>query len=140
MRVLALLTVICTLISCNETLLKKPENLIPKDKMVQILQDLAIVNAAKTTNVQVLRENDVEPMDYIFNKYDIDSLQLVESDRYYASLPVEYEEIYKEIEANLERDGKSLEEQKKINDSLRVAKEKLKREKAKAEKATDTLS
>ncbi|CAM3382271.1 DUF4296 domain-containing protein [Zobellia roscoffensis] len=139
MRVLALLTVICTLISCNETLLKKPENLIPKDKMVQILQDLAIVNAAKTTNVQVLRENDVEPMDYIFNKYDIDSLQLVESDRYYASLPVEYEEIYKEIEANLEREGKALEEQKKINDSLRVAKEKLKREKAKAEKATDTL-
>ncbi len=139
MRVLALLTVVCTLISCNETLLKKPENLIPKDKMVQILQDLAIVNAAKTTNVQVLRENDVEPMDYIFNKYDIDSLQLVESDRYYASLPVEYEEIYKEIEANLEREGKALEEQKKINDSLRVAKEKLKREKAKAEKATDTL-
>ncbi|WP_276168210.1 DUF4296 domain-containing protein [Zobellia alginiliquefaciens] len=119
--------------------MKKPENLIPKDKMVQILQDLAIVNAAKTTNVQVLRENDVEPMDYIFNKYDIDSLQLVESDRYYASLPVEYEEIYKEIEANLEREGKALEEQKKINDSLRVAKEKLKREKAKAEKATDTL-
>ncbi len=117
----------------------KPENLIPKEQMVAILQDLAIVNAAKTTNVQVLRDNDIEPMDYIFEKYNIDSLQLVESDRYYASLPVEYEKIYKEVEANLESVAKVLEEQKKVNDSLRVAKENLKREKEKAEKATDTL-
>ncbi|MBU2947854.1 DUF4296 domain-containing protein [Zobellia uliginosa] len=139
MRVLVIVLVIFGFASCNEQLLEKPENLIPKEKMVDILQDLAIVNAAKTTNIQVLRDNDIEPMEYIFNKYNIDSLQLVESDRYYASLPVEYEKIYKEVEANLEREGKALEEQKKINDSLRVAKEKLKRQEAKAKKATDTL-
>ncbi|CAZ95361.1 Conserved hypothetical protein [Zobellia galactanivorans] len=127
------------LVSCNETLLEKPENLIPQEKMVEILQDLAIVNAAKTTNLEVLRENGIEPMDYIFKKYDIDSLQFVESDRYYASLPVEYEKIYKKVETNLEKKSKELEEQKKLNDSIRVAKEKLEREKAKAKKAKDTL-
>ncbi|CAM4234918.1 DUF4296 domain-containing protein [Zobellia nedashkovskayae] len=139
MRVLVIVLIFFSFTSCNETLLEKPKNIIPKEKMVEILQDLAIVNAAKTTNLQVLRDNGVEPMDYIFNKYSIDSLQLVESDRYYASLPVEYEKIYKEVEANLERDAKALEDQKKINDSLRVAKEKIKREKEKAEKAIDTL-
>ncbi|MUH34253.1 DUF4296 domain-containing protein [Zobellia amurskyensis] len=139
MRVIAIVSLFFMFISCNEKLLDKPENLIPKEQMVAILQDLAIVNAAKTTNVQVLRDNDIEPMDYIFEKYNIDSLQLVESDRYYASLPVEYEKIYKEVEANLESGAKVLEEQKKVNDSLRVAKESLKREKEKAEKATDTL-
>lgn len=139
MRVLAIVLIFFSFIACNEKLLEEPKNLIPKERMVEILQDLAIVNAAKTTNLQVLRDNGVEPMGYIFNKYSIDSLQLVESDRYYASLPVEYEKIYKEVEANLERDAKALENQKKINDSLRVAKEKIKREKEKAEKATDTL-
>ncbi|MBT9188207.1 DUF4296 domain-containing protein [Zobellia russellii] len=138
MKKLAAVLVFFTIISCNEQLLEKPENLIPREQMVAILQDLAVVNAAKTTNMQVLRDNDVEPMDYIFEKYNIDSLQLVESDRYYASLPVEYEKIYKEVEANLESEAKVLEEQKKVNDSLRVAKEKLERKKAKA-KANDTL-
>ncbi|MDO6818411.1 DUF4296 domain-containing protein [Zobellia sp. 1_MG-2023] len=138
MKKLAAVLVFFMIISCNEQLLEKPENLIPREQMVAILQDLAVVNAAKTTNMQVLRDNDVEPMDYIFEKYNIDSLQLVESDRYYASLPVEYEKIYKEVEANLESEAKVLEEQKKVNDSLRVAKEKLEREKAKA-KANDTL-
>ncbi|CAM4112420.1 DUF4296 domain-containing protein [Zobellia nedashkovskayae] len=139
MRILAIVLIFFSFTACNETLLEEPKNLIPKERMVEILQDLAIVNAAKTTNLQVLRDNGLEPMDYIFNKYSIDSLQLVESDRYYASLPVEYEKIYKEVEANLERDAKALEDQKKINDSLRVAKEKIKREKEKPEKATDTL-
>ncbi|SIS41087.1 protein of unknown function [Zobellia uliginosa] len=139
MRFLAIALMFLVLVSCNETLLEKPENLIPQEKMVEILQDLAIVNAAKTTNLEVLRENGIEPMDYIFQKYDIDSLQFVESDRYYASLPVEYEEIYKKVETNLEKKSKELEEQKKLNDSIRVAKEKLEREKAKAKKAKDTL-
>ncbi|MGS0525333.1 DUF4296 domain-containing protein [Zobellia nedashkovskayae] len=110
MRVLAIVLIFFSFIACNEKLLEEPKNLIPKERMVEILQDLAIVNAAKTTNLQVLRDNGVEPMDYIFNKYSIDSLQLVESDRYYASLPVEYEKIYKEVEANLERDAKALED------------------------------
>ncbi|MDO6515765.1 DUF4296 domain-containing protein [Zobellia uliginosa] len=139
MRFLAIALMFLVLVSCNETLLEKPENLIPQEKMVEILQDLAIVNAAKTTNLEVLRENGIEPMDYIFKKYDIDSLQFVESDRYYASLPVEYEKIYKKVETNLEKKSKELEEQKKLNDSIRVAKEKLEREKAKAKKAKDTL-
>ncbi|MBU3028160.1 DUF4296 domain-containing protein [Zobellia galactanivorans] len=139
MRFLTIALMFLVLVSCNETLLEKPENLIPQEKMVEILQDLAIVNAAKTTNLEVLRENGIEPMDYIFKKYDIDSLQFVESDRYYASLPVEYEKIYKKVETNLEKKSKELEEQKKLNDSIRVAKEKLEREKAKAKKAKDTL-
>lgn len=106
-------------VACNEKLMEKPDDLIPENKMVEVLKDLAIVNAAKTTNVAVLQENDIEPMNYIFEKHGIDSIQLVESDRYYASLPVKYEQIYKKVEAELERETKALEEEKKVNDSLR---------------------
>lgn len=107
------------LLSCNENLIEKPDNLIPKEKMVEVLKDLAIVNAAKSTNVAVLQDNGIEPMAYIFEKHGIDSVQFVESDRYYASIPPEYEKIYKEVEAKLEKQTQALEVAKKVNDSLR---------------------
>lgn len=110
---------IISLLSCNDNLLEKPDNLIPSDKMVEVLTDLAIVNAAKSTNVAVLHENDIEPMAYIFEKHGIDSLQFVQSDRYYASLPVAYEKIYKKVESKLEKETKGMEKAKEINDSLR---------------------
>ena len=119
MKLYFLPLLLLSLFSCNEKLLEEPEDLIPEDKMVEILTDLAIVNAAKSTNVAVLQDQGIEPMDYIFEKYDIDSLQFVESDRYYASLPPEYEDIYKRVESRLEEQAKTLEQAKRVSDSLR---------------------
>ena len=42
--------------------MERPENLIAKEKMVDILRDLAILNAGRTTNVAILHKNDLEPM------------------------------------------------------------------------------
>lgn len=98
----------------------RPENLIPKEKMVLILNDLAVVNAAKVTNAQVLRKHNIEPTTYIFTKYGIDSLQFVESDRYYASIPEEHEEIYIAVEAKLEAEKDRMAEAKKVKDSLKA--------------------
>jgi hypothetical protein len=107
-------------VSCTEKLIEKPNNLIPRDKMVVILKDMAILNAARTTNTLVLRENGIEPTQHLFEKYDIDSTIFVESDRYYASLPLEYVSIYEEIEASLTKQKEVMDEAKKINDSLKV--------------------
>lgn len=108
--------------SCAEKLLEKPNNLIPKDKMVDILNDLAILNAAKSTNVAILRNHDIEPMEYIFTKYEIDSVQFVESDRYYASIPEEHEKIYIAVEAKLEQEEERLSFAKKERDSIKRVK------------------
>lgn len=126
------------LTSCSEKLLEKPDNLISKDKMVEVLKDLAIVNAAKSTNVTVLRDNNIEPMAYIFEKHGIDSVQFVESDKYYASLPVEYERIYKEVEAKLEKEHVVLQSAKKVKDSLRLMKQE--KERLERQKASDSLA
>lgn len=107
------------LASCDEKLIEKPENLIAKDKMILILSDMAIVNSAKTTNVSALRENNFEPTQFIFAKYGIDSLQFVESDRYYASKTNEYLEIFTAVESKLEKQKIELEDAKKLSDSLR---------------------
>ncbi len=122
MKQLFLLTIALLLVSsCAEELIKKPDNLIPEDKMVLIIREMAIVNAAKATNLSKLRENGVEPTDFIFKKFEIDSAQFVDSDRYYASKPLRYENMYKKVESNLEDQRLKLEAEKRVRDSLRVA-------------------
>jgi uncharacterized protein (UPF0297 family) len=87
--------------------------------MVAILNDLAILNAARTTSVGKLEDNGIESMRFVFNKHGIDSTQFVLSDRYYASRPIEYESIYSKVEAMLEDQNKRIKEIKQLNDSLR---------------------
>jgi len=106
--------------SCAEKLLDKPKNLIEKDKMILILNDLAIVNAAKVTNAQILSNHKIDPTAYIFEKHNIDSIQFVESDRYYASIPEIHEEIYTAVEAKLEVEKTRLEDVRKRKDSLKT--------------------
>ncbi|ASV30523.1 DUF4296 domain-containing protein [Maribacter cobaltidurans] len=105
--------------SCGEKLIEEPENLIPKDKMILVLRDMALINAAKGANLGILKDNAIEPTNYVFEKYKIDSAQFVESDRYYASLPLEYEAIYTEVETILEQKRIQLEQEKKVADSLK---------------------
>lgn len=121
MKKLFLFIFLIVVFSCAEKLLDKPKNLIEKDKMILILNDLAIVNAAKVTNVQILINHEINPTEYIFEKYSIDSLQFVESDRYYASIPEEHEEIYLAVEANLEAEKTRFDNIKKRKDSLKAA-------------------
>jgi hypothetical protein len=116
--------------------MEQPENLIPKEKMVEILRDLAVLNAAKTTNVGILQKNKVEPMPYLYAKYGIDSTQFSDSDRYYASLPEEYADIYEKVETRLEVEKEEIEERKRVKDSLEVKEREFKRE---ATGTTDSL-
>ncbi len=106
--------------ACNEKVIEKPENLISKDQMALILYDLAIINAAKTTNPQYLINRNFESMPFIYRKYGIDSVQFVRSDIYYASIPDEYESIYKVVEARLELEKNEVDQRKtRISDSIR---------------------
>jgi hypothetical protein len=114
------------LFSCNEKVVEKPENLIPEDKMAAILYDISLLNAGKIINESILNEYDIKPMGYIYTKHDIDSVQFVKSDTYYASMPTEYEAIYTKVKDRLEKDEKFLEdERQRKQDSLVEAKEKL---------------
>lgn len=115
------------MVSCGEKLMEKPEKLITKEDMVNILSDLAIMNAAKSTDITILRDYDIDPTEYVFTKHGIDSVQFVESDRYYASIPSEYEAIYVSVELKLEKGRKIFEDAKKVSDSIKTAELKLKK-------------
>ncbi len=119
--------VVVWFLSCGEQVLQPPERLIPKDTMVAMLTELTVINAAKTTNVAILRKNEIEPMTYLFEKYKVDSLQFVVSDRYYASLPMEYEDIHLQVQQRIEEQAAEIIMVKKVNDSLKLAKSKNKK-------------
>lgn len=106
--------------SCNEEVIEKPENLIPKEQMTEIYYDLAIIAAAKKINPIHLEKYEFETMHYIYKKYGIDSIQFVKSDIYYASIPMEYEAMYKTIEERLEEEKSVFDASKeRQSDSLR---------------------
>lgn len=125
MRILFFLVFYSMLLSCTEKIIEKPEDLISKDKMVNIVYDLAIMTAAKNISPAVLEDYHIETMNYLFTKYKIDSVQFVRSDLYYASIPTEYLAIYKKVDSRLEKEQKKLEvARKRINDSTKQVMEK----------------
>ncbi|WP_339650762.1 DUF4296 domain-containing protein [uncultured Maribacter sp.] len=136
---LSFILVMLLLFSCAEELIQKPENLIPQDKMVLIFKEMAIVNAAKGTNIGKLKDNGIEPTTYIFEKFEIDSAQFVDSDRYYASKPQLYETIYKDVETQLENQRILLEAMKKEKDSLDLVKKRSSKDLKITDKVSDTL-
>lgn len=124
MRKIFLLITFVSLFSCGEEVIDKPVNLISKEKMIDILYDMAIINSAKTNAPQVMEDRNFNPMQFIYNKYEIDSVQFVSSDLYYASKPLEYEDIYKKIEDRIKKEKEGFEKQKEEKkDSLNQEKE-----------------
>ena len=106
--------------ACVEKVIEAPDDLIPKDKMIEMLYDLSLINAAKGTNPKMLEENNLEPTKFLFEKYGVDSTQFVKSDIYYASIPVEYQAIYITVADRLEKNKKDIEEERKLkSDSTR---------------------
>ncbi|GAA4232985.1 hypothetical protein GCM10022291_08970 [Postechiella marina] len=73
---------------------KKPDNLISKKKMANILIDLRLIRSVTGNNKKVLDTHNVKAAQYVYKKYDIDSLQFALSNNYYAFHVQEYEDIY----------------------------------------------
>ncbi len=90
--------------ACNDSKIerpKKPSNLIKKDKMVQVLYDMAIITAAKGSHKRTIEDKGIVPEQLIFKKHEIDSMQFVLSNEYYSYDIDTYEEIYEEVRRKL---------------------------------------
>ncbi|NLN24485.1 MAG: DUF4296 domain-containing protein [Bacteroidetes bacterium] len=79
----------------------KPENLIGEDKMVEILTDLYLANAARGIGSREMIHKNIRLDSLIYAKYDIDSTQFAQSNNYYAGSIDTYIDIFQKVEANL---------------------------------------
>ena len=95
-------------ISCNSNDIKKPENLIEREKMVDIIYDLSILEAAKSQKPIVLEQYQIKSNVYIYKKYAIDSLQFANSVKYYSADLENYHAIYDSVNKRIDRNLKTL--------------------------------
>lgn len=110
-KTVSFLVVLILFLSCKEEAVEKPDRLIEKGKMVNIMYDLAILEGIKYQNPTSLVTYDINPSKYIYKKYKIDSLQFAQSNVYYASNYEDYKDVFDEI-------IKRIDDQKEVMDSL----------------------
>ena len=102
-KLLGILTALILLASCQDIdRTPKPDNLIPEDKMVEVLTELSILHGARSYNKSLMEEKGINAYPYLTNKFGIDSVQLVQSNNYYAENYKEYQMIYDRVKERLE--------------------------------------
>lgn len=87
----------------------KPDNVIEVETMEQILYDIALMQSMKSNNYTAQEMQKYFTEDYIYIKYNIDSLQLAENEIYYSKFPKIYLDIHKKILSRLTRLKDSME-------------------------------
>jgi hypothetical protein len=107
-KIILLLCITMTFLSCQKAVVEKPDKQIDKDVMVDILYDLALLEAIKTQNVSE-SDNNVNVSKYIYKKYKIDSIQFVQNNKYYASNIEEYKKMFERVKSRLEKENKKVE-------------------------------
>jgi hypothetical protein len=121
-------------LGCNKDLVEKPDNLIDKGVMLDVMYDMALLDALKYQDPNSLYTNGINPKTYVYKKYKIDSLQFVKSNAYYAADYREYKKMYDALSDRLKKEKTTV-------DSL-IKKERKKAaalKKAKIKKTADSI-
>ena len=106
MKNLSYLFVFLFLVSCtSNTILKEPEDLIPKDSMRLLIQEMMIASSAKYVKNKNL-ETKIEYMSLVYDQFKIDSVRFQTSNLYYMSKIDVYQEIFEDAKASLEKQKK----------------------------------
>ncbi len=97
---LVFILITVTLFGCQNVVRpEKPNDLIRKDKMVAVIYDAYLANAAKSINNKKLRQMGIKLDSIIYLKHDIDSLQFAKSNEYYSLDLDNYADIFSKVEA-----------------------------------------
>jgi hypothetical protein len=124
----ALLIFLLFIVGCtSNTIIDKPDNLISKNEMVDILTDILIAIGAEDIKNNNLQRN-VNYFPLVFEKYNIDSTQFKESNAYYISRIDDYEQILKRVEARLKKLKEDFDSERVKQDSLNKQNTNLKKE------------
>ena len=102
-----------TLLSCKKQIVDKPDNLIEEDVLVNIIYDLAILDAAKTQYTGVQYQYP-KPTEYVKKKYKIDSVTFAKSTQYYASDVKNYKKIYERVKEKIDEEAKKIDGGKQL--------------------------
>jgi hypothetical protein len=112
---LLLLAFCFVILSCKEDVVTKPKNLIEREKMVAIIYDLSVLEAAKSQTSGIYHYP--KSSQFLKEKYKVDSLTFAQSSQYYASDMKEYKKMYDEVKARLQTEYTKLNGVKPIKET-----------------------
>ena len=108
------IAVVIFLSSCTAPSKEKPENLIEKDKLVEILTDIHLADAylesRSLTDLKIAKDS-ASYYTFLYKKHNISRGQFVETMNYYSEYPAELEGVYEQVMAILKE---SLEKNKAV--------------------------
>jgi hypothetical protein len=102
-------------LSCSNNPVPKPDNLLDEEVMVNIIFDISFLQAADVSFSYKLAESNIKMDQYIFNKYKIDSITYRQNQRYYASDPQKYKNIYRKVVERIEQEQEKIKEEQEKN-------------------------
>lgn len=103
---LTLLLCSCTEIGEN----KPPKNLLPPEQMTDIMTDIILMKNIQRNGYMVEGGEQFLVGQYLYDKYEIDSLQLASSLDYYAQNPKKYLPIFNSVLAKVQKLRDSVQE------------------------------
>lgn len=119
---------------------EKPKNLISKEKMVDMLTEAYLANAARSVNNQAIIDKGIKMDSLIYKNFGVDSLQFAKSNEYYAADINVYMDIFQKVEARIVSMQQKLDSIREIDRSRKDSIEKQKIEKkTDAEPLRDSL-
>jgi uncharacterized protein related to proFAR isomerase len=124
MKKISLLLLFIFLVSCtSNNIVKKPKDLIPKDTMSLLVQDMMIASSAKFVK-NINKQKKINYISFVYDKYKIDSVRFQNSNFYYISKIDLYEEIITDAKVKLENKKKFFTKLKATQDSINKLKRK----------------
>ncbi len=113
---LSFLVIFIILVSCKDSPVKTPENVIDENKMVDILYDLSLLDAIKTQGFGS-QQNYPTTVQFLKNKYKIDSVTFANNVKYYASDIANYKKMYEKVKDRLNEENLKLNNGKLLEQS-----------------------
>jgi hypothetical protein len=102
MKKISSLFVFVFFLSCtSNTIFEKPKNLIPRDTMSLLLQEMMIASSAKFIK-NMKQQKNINYMPYVYDKFKIDSSRFDRSNYYYMSKIDIYQEILENAKNSLD--------------------------------------
>jgi hypothetical protein len=137
-KIIPFLIVLLVLFACKKELVKEPKSLIEREKMVDIMYDLSLLEAMRMENPILMDSFKNNSNQYVFKKYKIDSVQFAQSNIFYAANYKEYEKMYNQVKSRIDLKKKQIDSVKKSENMKKMLKEKAK-EKLKLKKEADSI-
>ncbi|WP_166924616.1 DUF4296 domain-containing protein [Flavobacterium poyangense] len=111
-------------VSCEKEVVKEPKGLIEKEKMIDIMYDLSILEAVKYQHPLTFDSLDTNQKRFVLQKYKVDSLRFAQSNVYYASDYEGYKDMFDVIAKRLEKNQKVADSLAKIDEKKAIKKKK----------------